>query len=159
MEDGRMRAEITEVRLLDDSGTPVNEGGPGESLRVRFRWNCHDAIESPILALTFHRDDPRCPIVTPRYLLNLFSGDLLSGMRVEGPGEAEVRLENLRLPVGSYRLKAYLFERFHTNIVYMADGVGRFEMLPADDSDGRSLLDHRQVWRLSREVQQARGAQ
>jgi len=148
MPDGKPRAEVHALEVLNAYGEPVAEVRSGEGLKLRFHWRCAEPVQSPIFALTFNRDDLRAPISSPRYLLNLYSGDLLKGKALHGAGVVEVAVPELRLPSGSYRLKTYIFEEFSTNIVFMEDGVAMFEVLPTADSDGRSLLDHRQDWQM-----------
>lgn len=144
--DGQPRALISKLEVLDESGQPVTEINAGDSLRMRFHYDFSDAIDQPILSLTFIPDDARYPLVASLYVLNVFSADLL-GNSVKGSGIVEVAVKDIHVPVGMYRLKTYVFERFSTSTVFMEDGAGTIEMLFSENSDGRSIMNVQQDWK------------
>jgi len=147
--DGKARAEITGIEFLDDDGKPVTSIGHGVNLTIRFHFSVHGEVESPIFALSLFHDDPRIPLNLPRhYLFHAFSGDAFKGLTLRGKGAVEVGVRDVRLPVGSYRGKTYLFERDGVSPLFVQDGTCRVEVPRPAWSDGRALLDHRQTWSM-----------
>ena len=143
---GKPRAEIESVEIIGRDGKTVDAVRPDDEITVRFSYRIDDPVTHPIFALALIPDDARYPLITQQYVFQVFSGELFRGRTVSGSGEVEARVPGLRLPVGCYRLKSYLFEGHGTNVVYMHDGRGLLEMKRAEGSDGRALMDHEQHW-------------
>lgn len=151
--DGVPRAEIKSVELLDGLGRPVTSIGHGANLMLRFHYHAAEQVHSPIFALTLFHDDPRYPLNLPRhYLFHVFSGPAFADQTLKGSGTVEVLVEDVRLPVGCYRAKTYLFERDGVSPIFVQDGVARLEVDRPDWSDGRPLLEHRQRWTITSHV-------
>lgn len=147
--EGKPRAEIASIELLDDQGRAVTELSHGDNLTIRFHFNVNDEVESPIFALSLFHDDPRIPLSLPRhYLFHVFSGDAFKGTMLRGKGAVQVAVPDVRLPVGSYRGKIYLFEGDGVSPLFVQDGACRVDVPRLGWSDGRALLDHRQTWSL-----------
>lgn len=148
-ENGQPRAEITRVELLDTQGRAMTQIAPGQDMTIRFHFKVNGEVESPIFALTLFHDDPRIPLSLPRhYLFQVASGEAFQGTRLRGTGVAEVHVEDIHLPTGSYRAKSYLYEREVTAPLFVRDSVARLDCLRPDWGDGLGLLDHKQRWTL-----------
>ncbi|MHC4839951.1 MAG: ABC transporter ATP-binding protein [Planctomycetota bacterium] len=145
--DGKPKAEITKLEVLDTSDKPATDINAGDSLRFRFHYNFAEEIENPILSLTLIPDDARYPLTSSLYVMSVFSADLL-GSSVKGKGVAEVVVSDIHIPVGMYRIKTYIFERFSTSTIFMEDGAGALEMHFSEHADGRSLMSVKQEWSM-----------
>ncbi|MCC6572366.1 MAG: ABC transporter ATP-binding protein [Planctomycetes bacterium] len=145
--DGKARAEITQVEMLS-GGQAAETIDPGENLLIRFHYNAHEPITSPMLALSLFHADGRFPITTNHYLFHVYSGDLLKGQTISGQGVLEVEVPDVHLPVGNYRAKTYFFEGHATNLLFEHDGAAWIEVTRPGYSDGRAMIDHRQNWRV-----------
>ena len=147
-EDGKPRAEVTRVEWLDAGGQPLKQFTPGEAARARMHYKARQPVAAPIFALTLFHDDARFALHVPRhYLVHLYSGDAFKEDTLEGTGHVEVELEELHLPVGEYRAKAYLFEGGRMSPVYVRDGIARIECVRPEWSDTRALIDVKQQWK------------
>jgi hypothetical protein len=127
----------------------VQQALPGADITIRFSYRAHSPLRSPIFALALYHDDLRIPLSLPRHcLFQAFSGEMFRGRTIQGAGEVDVLVHGLNLPVGAYRAKASLYEGDVATPVYVRDGAARIEVLRAPDSDGHSLVDHRQSWSM-----------
>ncbi|MBK9974014.1 MAG: ABC transporter ATP-binding protein [Planctomycetes bacterium] len=146
-ESGQARAVIERVEFLGDDGQQLRALEHGAELTIRFHFQANAAVESPMFGLTLFHDDARIPLSSPRhYLFQAFSGEAFKGMTLRGKGVVEVSVKDVRLPVGSYRAKTYLYERDGVTPIFLQDGATRIEVKRPGWSDGRALLDHRQTW-------------
>lgn len=146
---GGTKARITQIEFLAADGRILTELEFDATVVIRFHYELRDTLRSPIFALTLFADDARYPLQTPNhYLFHVSSGDAFKDQALSGSGSVEVEVSGLRLPVGSYRAKAYIMENHPANPVYVNDGIARIEFVRPDWSDGRALLDHVQKWRM-----------
>lgn len=146
-ESGHARAVIERVEFLGDDGARLEALEYGAGLTIRFHFQANADVESPMFGLTLFHDDARIPLSSPRhYLFQAFSGQAFQGVVLRGRGVVEVSVKDVRLPVGRYRAKTYLYERDGVTPIFLQDGAGRIEARRPGWSDGRALLDHKQVW-------------
>lgn len=149
-DSGTAVADITRVEVLNPDGGVAETAAPGASLHFRLHYLLRQPLRDPVFALTLVYEDLRYPVQTPGwYLFHVYSGDAFLGRTLEGEGAADVRVSDLRLPVGRYRVKAYLCEGHGVNPVVVRDGIGKLEVVRPDWSTGRGLVDHAESWQLT----------
>jgi lipopolysaccharide transport system ATP-binding protein len=101
---GTGEIEITQVRLLDPEGRPLQQAEPGRPLHIEIAFQAHRRIEEPVVGLGLHhRDGPVLSGPNTR-LLGLRLG------AVEGPGAVLFELRELPLLPGEYRLSASVYD-------------------------------------------------
>ncbi len=147
---GEPVADITRVEAQNPDGSAAETAAPGASLHFRLHYRLRQPLRDPVFALTLVYEDLRYPVQTPGwYLFHVYSGDAFLGRTLEGEGSADVKVSDLRLPVGRYRIKAYLCEGHGVNPVVVRDGIGKLEVVRPEWSTGRALIDHAESWQLT----------
>jgi len=96
---------ITEVTLLDELGSPVEEMESGRPLQIKLHYHAPQPIESPIISTTISRDDGFVCYDTSTAAAGI-ALDML-----QGHGEINLYLDRLDLVAGSYFVDVGIFEK------------------------------------------------
>jgi ABC-type polysaccharide/polyol phosphate transport system ATPase subunit len=135
---GSGEAEITQVTLLNDSGSPTQTFRTGEAFHVRIHYVAHEPIEYPAFGIAiFTRDGDN--ITAPNSAWSGYAIDI-----IEGEGQAQYTLDPLPLQPGTYELTCAIYDR---NILRPYDHHHRtytFQVLPSQTGrmDGLVFLPH-----------------
>lgn len=141
---------IHHVELLDGFGSSVHELDSGAPARFRVHLRLPQPVPAPVISLELVHDDPRFLISTPgANLVQLSSGDSLSGLTAEGSCSFDVTVNALNLPIGIYSVRAAIKPLEALTAAIRNDRALRFEVLRPRGSQSQSLIDLQQTWSTS----------
>ncbi|VAW48334.1 Teichoic acid export ATP-binding protein TagH [hydrothermal vent metagenome] len=139
---------LTKILFMDKKGNVANQFRPGEAVKIRFYYHFEKEVKSPSVGVVLHHSDYRYSVVSSTdYIFNLHSGyDGFKIPSLKGTGYFEVNMDHLYLPVGCYKILTYLFLDNNMNLVQKNENAGTVEMLWADQSPERSLIELPHNW-------------
>lgn len=130
--------ELTDVRLLDRDGRPVDGLRQGDPLELQIGYRCHEPLETPVFGVAIYRDDGGYVYGTNT------SVDGFPVAPIDRDGVLRLRYHSLPLLGGTYLITIAVFASAepHAAALDYREQYYRFRILDETGEQGLARLEH-----------------